>query len=158
MQGNPDLLVNTQISQSVAPQVLTAAQTVHGVAVRTRDLESIVLEAHLGSLTGVPTGGTVTMIPEEGSKADGSDAAQVNSTDSVVAQFGDSFPETLRYRYIGGANGKLPYIRISIVVNLTGGTTPTIAAAGVVLSSFRYGGAQPTIGAYPDTPGATITN
>jgi len=159
MQGNPDLFANTEQGLSVAPQQLSASQTVNGTSIDLKDREHVVAELFLGTLAGAPTGGTVTLIPQEGNAANGSDAAQVNGSDQVVANFSDTFPEVLRYRYTGGVNGKLRYLRIKVVAALTGGSSPTIIVEGNILKGgLKYAGQQPTVGAYPQTPGSSITN
>jgi len=157
MQGNPDLLANTEQGLSVAPQQLSAAQLVHGTGIDLKDREHAVAELYLGTLAGGPTGGTVTLIPEESN--DNATWNQVNGSDSVVMNYNDTLPEVLRYRYIGGAAGKKRYLRISVQAALTGGASPTIIVEGNVLKGgLRYAQQQPTVGAYPQTPGSTITN
>lgn len=153
--GLPDLFATTEQTPSLAPQSLTASGSANGVGVDVKDRESVVLELTLGSLAGSPTGGTVTLIPQESS--DNSTWAQVNGTDQVVANFNDTLPEVLRYRYVGGANGKLRYVRVRAVAALTGGTSPTVVVAGNVLKgALKYSGAQPA--PYPQTPGTPLTN
>lgn len=153
----PDLFVESIVKPSVAPQQMAAAATVNGASVAVEDCESVVLQLDLGSLAGAPTGGTITLTPQE--SPDGVTWNQVNGTDSVVANYNDTLPEVLRYRYIGGANGKQPYVRVSVTTALTGGTSPTINVSGtVLLGGLRFAGKQPTAGAYPQTPGSSITN
>ena len=153
----PDLHTSSQQSPSIAPQVMAAAATVNGTGIDISDCEAVELELSLGTLTGAPTGGVVTLTPQE-SDVVGSGYAQVN-TDTVVAAFGDTFPEVLRYRYIGGATGKHKFVRLSVTTPPTGGTTPTIAVAGNVLKGgLRYAGQQPTVGSAPQTPTGGITN
>jgi hypothetical protein len=161
MQGQMDLFSNTENAPSVAPQSLAQNATVHGAAVDVKDRESVVLETHIGSVTGAPTGGNVTAIMEEAPDNGGSPGAfsQVNGSDQVVGQFNDTLPEILRYRYIGGANGKQRWVRMSITNNRTGGTTPAALVAGNVLKGgLRFAGKQPTPGAAPQTPGTPISN
>jgi hypothetical protein len=153
----PDLKALATQTPTVAPQQLTAAQTVHGVGVKTTDRESNVIEVTLGTLAGAPTGGTVTAIMEE--SPDNSTWSQVNGSDSVVMNYNDTLPEVLRYRYLGGTSGKQAYIRCSITAALTGGSSPTvIVAANVLQGGLRYAGQQPTPGSAPQTPGTPLNN
>ncbi len=162
MQGLEDLFVTTENAPTVAAQSMAASATVHGSAVKTQDRESIVAEVHVGTLTGSPTGGTVTAILEESASGSGG-WAQVSDPIlgnlQVVANYSDTLPEILRMRYLAGANGKQPYVRISITTALTGGTSPTaIVAANILKGGLRYAGAQPGVGSYPQTVGSGLTN
>ena len=153
----PDLHVLTQQSPSIAPQQMAAAATVNGTGIDISDCEAVEMELSLGGLAGAPSGGTITLTPQE-SDVLGSGYAQVN-TDTVVANYNDTFPEVIRYRYIGGATGKHRYVRLSVTTALTGGTSPTIQVAGNVLKGgLRYAGQMPTVGSAPQTPSSGITN
>ena len=157
MQGMPDVLTNTEQRPSIAPQQMAASATVNGTGIDVADREHVVMELSLGGLAGAPTGGTITLTPQE-SDSQGSGFAQVNS-DTVVAQFNDTLPEVLRYRYLGGALGKRRYVRLSVTTALTGGSSPTIQVAGNVLTGgMRFAGAQPAPGSAPQTPGTPLAN
>jgi hypothetical protein len=157
--GLPDLFVTSEQTNSLAPQSMAAAATATGVTVDVKDRDSVVLELTLAAPAGTPTGGTITLVPMEGQQANGSDAAQVNGTDQVQAAYNATFPAVLRYRYLGGANGKLRYVTLRAVTALTGGSSPTVVVGGNVLKGgLKYAGAQPAPGSYPDTPGTPLTN
>lgn len=154
----PDLYVQSTQTPCVPAQELTASQgPVHGTGIKTADRESNVIEVTFGTLAGSPTGGTVTAIIEESD--DDSTWSQVNGSDALVMNYNDTLPEVLRYRYLGGANGKKAYIRCSITAALTGGSSPTvIVAANVLQGGLRYAGQQPTPGSAPDSPGTPLSN
>jgi hypothetical protein len=155
----PDLYAMSEQSNSLAPQSMAAAATASGVTVDVKDRESVVLELTIAAPAGGPTGGTITLVPMEGQQANGSDVAQVNGTDQIQAAFNVSFPTVLRYRYIGGTNGKLRYVTLRAVTALTGGVSPTVVVSGNVLKGgLKYSGAQPAPGSYPQTPGQPLTN
>lgn len=165
MQGMPDLLDNTENTESVAPQNMAAAATVNGAAVDLENREMAVVELHLGSLTGAPTGGTVTLTIQEAPDNNGSPGAWNAVVDpdigalTIVGNYNDTLPEILRQRYKGGAAGKLRWLRASITTALTGGTTPTAnVSANVLKGGLRFAGKQPTAGSAPQTPGGAITN
>lgn len=154
----PDLLVMATQTPCIAPQTLTASEgPEHGTGVPTADRESNVIELTVGALTGAPTGGTITAIIEE--SPDNSTWTQVNGSDALVMKYNDTLPEVLRYRYLGGANGKQAYIRASVTAALTGGSSPTaIVAANVLQGGLRFAGQQPTPGSAPQTPGTPLSN
>src|SRR5271157_684349 len=130
--GLPDLYATSEQANSLPPQSMAAAATATGTAVDVKDRESVVLELTVAAPSGGPTGGTITLVPMEGQQANGSDAAQVNGTDQVQVAYNATFPTVLRYRYIGGANGKLRYATVRCVTALTGGSSPAAVVSANV--------------------------
>jgi hypothetical protein len=161
--GIPDLFVTTENSPTVAAETLTASQSVNGSGVDVKDRESVVVEFHVGTIAGSPTGGTVTVTIQHSS--DNSTWATIvdpvtSQNATLVANYNDTLPEILRYRYIGDAtNGKFRYARAQVTAALTGGTSPTVTCAvNVLKGALKYSGAQPKPGSYPQTPGTPLTN
>jgi hypothetical protein len=142
-----DLKANTEVAISLEAKTVVenvSGGVVTGAAVDRANRETVVLEATLGSMNAGVTGGTVTMTPMEGDKADGSDLAQVAS-DTVAYTFSASNKKAvLRYNYIGTKR----YVAVKITDALSGasaGSNTVIAAGNVLLGSARYAGKQPGV-------------
>jgi hypothetical protein len=133
-----------------------------GGPVDVADREAVVLELTIGTLASTVTGGTVTLTPLEGSLANGGDLAPVNSDTVVYTYSAGTKKAVLRYRYLGGANGKLRYVAIQVTDALTGsggaGASTCIVAGNVLTGGLRYAGQQPTAGSAPQTPGGALSN
>lgn len=116
----------TKVTAGIAPAALTAA-VANGIVIDRFGFWDAVVHLKLGTASGTPTGISVPLKVQTGSKEDGSDMADVSG-------------DTIAALTVAGAEAKLnldlsaykQYLRIVVTPAFTGGTTPAIPIAVTV--------------------------
>ena len=114
---------------SVRPQNIGAA-TVNGIAVDTKGFANLMAVAEVGAAEGSPSAQTFNAKLQE---ADTSGGSYTDITGAAITEI-TADDKSAQIQLLGLGTGTLKrFVRIVVVTTLTGGSTPKIEVAGIIL-------------------------